>query len=372
MVERAAQITAAQRARGLDTEGSPWRRVRGIVPIVGPVILGSIAEVEERTMALEARGFTRPGRRTLLWSPSDSRAGALVRWGLLLGLVALIGRRGIGGVAGMTLTLRGVGYRYAGASRPALLDIDLDLPDGEVVGLAGASEAGKTTLCLVGSGLAPRTVGGRIRGTIAARRRGRRRWPMHRLAERIGIGFQNPATQLSQVAGTVFEEVAFGPMNLGARRVTRSSTGPGRRSTRLRIDELAERDPQRLSGGQQQLVAMAGLLAMRPAHLVLDEPTAQLDPAGTRLVADAIGRLAADGAEHPGRRAEDRPARRPWRARSSSSTDGRIALRGPAADVLADPRLDEAGRRATRGRSGSAAPPSAAGIDPAARAEDAA
>jgi energy-coupling factor transport system permease protein len=60
------------------------------VPIVGPVILGSIAEVEERTMALEARGFTRPGRRTLLWAPADSTAEALLRWALVLGLVALI------------------------------------------------------------------------------------------------------------------------------------------------------------------------------------------------------------------------------------------------------------------------------------------
>jgi energy-coupling factor transport system permease protein len=90
MVERAAQITAAQRARGLDTEGSVWRRVRGIVPIVGPVILGSIAEVEERTMALEARGFTRPGRRTLLWAPRDTGGEALLRWVLVLALVALV------------------------------------------------------------------------------------------------------------------------------------------------------------------------------------------------------------------------------------------------------------------------------------------
>ena len=93
MVERAAQITAAQRARGLDTEGSIWRRVRGIVPIVGPVILGSIAEVEERTMALEARGFTRPGRRTLLWAPADSVRQSLLRWAMLAGLVALIAAR---------------------------------------------------------------------------------------------------------------------------------------------------------------------------------------------------------------------------------------------------------------------------------------
>ena len=90
MVERAAQITAAQRARGLDTEGSIWRRIRGIVPIVGPVIMGSIAEVEERTMALEARGFTRPGRRTLLWVPRDRGIETLVRWGLVLALILAI------------------------------------------------------------------------------------------------------------------------------------------------------------------------------------------------------------------------------------------------------------------------------------------
>ena len=93
MVERAAQITAAQRARGLDTEGSPWRRVRGVLPIVGPVILGSIAEVEERTMALEARGFTRPGRRTLLWAPPDRGAERVVRWLLLVAVVAIIAAR---------------------------------------------------------------------------------------------------------------------------------------------------------------------------------------------------------------------------------------------------------------------------------------
>jgi energy-coupling factor transport system permease protein len=90
MVERAGQITAAQRARGLDTEGSIWRRIRGVVPIVAPVILGSIAEVEERTMALEARGFTRPGRRTLLWAPADSTPEAFARWALLAALAALI------------------------------------------------------------------------------------------------------------------------------------------------------------------------------------------------------------------------------------------------------------------------------------------
>jgi len=93
MVERAQQIAAAQRARGLDTEGSVLRRVRGILPLVGPVILGSISEVEERTLALEARGFTRPGSRTLLWWPPDSSSQRIARWGLILALVAIIGAR---------------------------------------------------------------------------------------------------------------------------------------------------------------------------------------------------------------------------------------------------------------------------------------
>ncbi len=96
MVDRAAHITAAQRARGLDTQGSVWRRVRGVLPIVAPVILGSIAEVEERTMALEARGFTRPGRRTLLWAPRDTRPEAAARWLLIVALAALVVVRATG------------------------------------------------------------------------------------------------------------------------------------------------------------------------------------------------------------------------------------------------------------------------------------
>lgn len=98
MVERAASITAAQRARGLDTEGSLGRRLRGVVPLVGPVLLGSISEVEERSMALEARGFTRAGRRTLLWWPLDSDRERLARWLLLLSVPLLIAARTLGWV----------------------------------------------------------------------------------------------------------------------------------------------------------------------------------------------------------------------------------------------------------------------------------
>ena len=76
-------------ARGLDTEGSLRRRIQGIVPIVGPTILGAINEVEERSMALDARGFSRPGRRTLLWEPADSARQRAARW-LVTATTALV------------------------------------------------------------------------------------------------------------------------------------------------------------------------------------------------------------------------------------------------------------------------------------------
>ena len=96
MLARAAAITDAQRARGLDTEGGIGARLRGIVPIVGPVILGSIGDVEQRTMALEARAFGRPGRRTLLWHPPDSGAQRAARWAMVVAIPAAAVARGIG------------------------------------------------------------------------------------------------------------------------------------------------------------------------------------------------------------------------------------------------------------------------------------
>jgi len=239
------------------------------------------------------------------------------------------------------LTLDAVTYRYAGAPRPSLLEVSLELREGEVLGVVGASEAGKTTLCLVVSGLAPRTVGGTLSGRILLDGEEIGPLPIHALAARIGIAFASPATQLSGVAGTVYEEIAFGPMNLGLPRaeiIERTE----RAMASLRVEALAARDPERLSGGQQQLVAIAGLLAMRPSHLVLDEPTAQLDPAGTTLVAEALARLAQDGAsilitEHK----TDLLAA--ICSRVVALEAGRAALSGAAGEVLDDPRLAELG-----------------------------
>ena len=82
--ERAAEITEAQRSRALDTEGRIWRRIRGVVPLAGPLVFGALTDVEEQTMALEARAFTAPGRRTTLRAFPDSAAQRALRWGSIL------------------------------------------------------------------------------------------------------------------------------------------------------------------------------------------------------------------------------------------------------------------------------------------------
>lgn len=239
------------------------------------------------------------------------------------------------------LHLDGIGYRYAGYARPVLHDVTLALGDGEIVGLVGANESGKSTLCLVASGLAPGSIRGALTGRLTIDGADMAGRPLHEFATRVGIAFQNPATQLSGASGSVFEEVALGPMNLGlpARETVARVRGA---LSALDIERLAERDPGRLSGGQAQLVVIASILAMRPSHLVLDEPTSQLDPDGTRLVGSALRELAASGTamlvvEHKADLLEE------LCDRIAVIEAGRIVLDGQTAGVFADPRLEDWG-----------------------------
>jgi energy-coupling factor transport system ATP-binding protein len=243
-----------------------------------------------------------------------------------------------------------------------LHDVDLRLDDGEIVGLVGANEAGKSTLCLVASGLAPTSIGGDLKGTLTLDGTPAAGLKTHELAERVVVAFQNPNTQRSGIAATVFEEIALGPMNLGltvAETVARTREA----IARLRLEHLVTRDPQRLSGGQAQLVAIASLLAMRPRHIILDEPTAQLDPAGTRLVGEALRSLAETGtslliAEHKTDLLDG------LCGRIVAIDAGRIVLDGPTAAIFDDPRLAELGvEPPARARLGRAL--AERGVDPA-------
>ena len=238
----------------------------------------------------------------------------------------------------MTLRLSAVTYRYAGAHRDALDSVDLELSTGSVLGIVGPNEAGKSTLCLVASGLAPVVVAGRLSGSVTIDGRETIDMRPHELAQRCGFLFQNPQSQLSGTASTVFEEVAFGPRNLGLSLpavIERVEACLGA----LGIAALADRDPARLSGGQAQLVALAAILALRPDFLILDEPTSQLDPQGTRLVGDALRRLVRESrtailvVEHK-TSLLDRLA-----DRVVVVDEGRIVREGPTVDVLGDPAL---------------------------------
>jgi energy-coupling factor transport system ATP-binding protein len=242
----------------------------------------------------------------------------------------------------VSLRMRGAGYAYAGTAKAVLEGIDLDVETGRLVAVVGPNESGKSTLCLVAAGLAPAAIGGRLTGSVVLDGQETATLKAFEVAQRCGILFQNPATQLSGTTATVWEEIAFGPRNLGlaiddvVRRVDAAMAT-------FRIGRLAARDPQRLSGGQAQLVALASVVALGPSMLVLDEPTSQLDPGGTRFVGEALARLAQDAGtaillvEHKTglvARVADEVA---------LLVAGRIVRRGPAAEILADPSLDEEG-----------------------------
>jgi energy-coupling factor transport system permease protein len=90
MLERGRSIRDAQRARGLDTEGSVGARLRGVLPLAAPAVLGAIHDVEAQTLALETRGFGRPGTRHVLWAPPDSSTERVARWALVAAVVVLV------------------------------------------------------------------------------------------------------------------------------------------------------------------------------------------------------------------------------------------------------------------------------------------
>lgn len=238
----------------------------------------------------------------------------------------------------MSLSMSGVSYRYAGAAGPVLHNISLEVAPGRITGLLGPNEAGKSTLCLVAVGLAPRSIGGELAGHVTIDDLDTAHASAPELAQRAGILFQDANNQLVSAAPTVWEEVAFGPRNLGL-ALDEVAARTWAALDALAITSIVERDPSRLSGGQSQLVALAGVLALQPRYLVLDEPTSQLDPLGTRLVGEALSRAAqTTGAgilivEH----------KTELLARMCDEVavieDGRIAAHGSAKDILDDGRL---------------------------------
>jgi energy-coupling factor transporter ATP-binding protein EcfA2 len=167
----------------------------------------------------------------------------------------------------------------------------LEVEEGEVAVLAGPSGCGKSTLLRAVNGLIPHMYSGDYSGDVRVSGASVKGSNMRDLAQTVGFLFQNPENQIFMF--TVERDVAFGLENLGVprpemRRRVDEALGL------LEIDDLAQRAPHELSDGQKQRVALAGVLAMKPKLVILDEPTSLLDPKTAGELVDLVGKLRKD------------------------------------------------------------------------------
>ena len=192
------------------------------------------------------------------------------------------------------VNLQNVTYKYPLTDSPALQNINLQVNEGEFVAIVGPNGAGKSTLCYTLAGFVPHFFKGEITGAVEVAGNESSKSTLHEWVLNVGLAFQNPFNQISGAKYTVFEEIAFGLENIGVprdkmkQRVEDAMQLTG-------ISELADRSPYSLSGGQQQRVALTSILVMQPNVLVLDEPTSQMDPIGTREVFGVIRTMAEKG-----------------------------------------------------------------------------
>jgi energy-coupling factor transport system ATP-binding protein len=168
-------------------------------------------------------------------------------------------------------------FTYGATDNPALKDINLTIYEGEYVALLGLNGAGKTTLQMCFNGVIPNMIIGDMEGTVIIDGLDTNEYPTRELAKVVGLVFDNPEFQLSQMS--VAEEIALGLENLGIPAEEMHQIIPEVLET-VGLSGLEKRSPFELSGGQQQRLAIAASLAMRPRILVMDEPTSNVDPIG--------------------------------------------------------------------------------------------
>jgi len=179
------------------------------------------------------------------------------------------------------IEVRGLHYSYPNATSQALKGIDLTIDKGEFILLTGPSGCGKTTFCRTLNGLIPHFYNGDMKGEVTVTGFNVREHPTYKLAQHVGLIFQNPDNQI--FALTVEKDVAFGLENQGVPKdKMREEISWALETTG--IDHLKDRATHEMSGGQKQRLAIASILAMKPKVLVLDEPTSFLDPLGAERI----------------------------------------------------------------------------------------
>ena len=186
-------------------------------------------------------------------------------------------------------------FTYSYPSHPPVLsEVSFEVKKGEMLGIIGPNGAGKSTLCKSLNGLVPHFYGGAIAGTVSIAGMDTMKHTVAQLSLKVGLVFQDPTNQFSGVSTRVDEEVAFGMSMMG---YPREEMRP-RIQEALRVvglEKLKDRSPYELSGGQQQRLAIATVLAVRPEIIVMDEPTAQLDPIGKTEVLQTMRELNRQG-----------------------------------------------------------------------------
>ncbi|HDJ89300.1 MAG TPA: ABC transporter ATP-binding protein [Thermoprotei archaeon] len=188
----------------------------------------------------------------------------------------------------LQILLENVSFYYEDSKKPALKNINLKISRGEFILITGPSGCGKTTLCRILNGLIPHFYNGRLEGKINILGKDVRETPTYILAKDVGMVFQNPENQL--FLSSVERELAFGLENLGI-PPDKIREKIYTISKMLDIEDILEKAPYELSGGQQQKVAIASILIMEPKILILDEPTSNLDPISTLNLVKLISNL---------------------------------------------------------------------------------
>lgn len=183
------------------------------------------------------------------------------------------------------IEVRNVSFSYGIDKRKILRDVNLDIFKGKVIGLVGLSGCGKSTLLYILSGIIPHIYSGQLEGEVKLFGENIKNMKISEITKKIGIVFQDPETQL--FSPTVEDEIAFGPENLC---VPRDEIGI-RIDKALKIVNMEEyrfENPNNLSGGQKQLIAIASVLSMEPEILLFDEIVSQLDNRGKENIKNVL------------------------------------------------------------------------------------
>jgi len=189
------------------------------------------------------------------------------------------------------ISVKNLSFRYFGSTAPILQEIDLEIGEKEIVLIVGHSGSGKSTLLRAINGLIPHQHNGEYQGDVIVDGLSVRQTEMSQLALKVGYIFQNPENQIFMFS--VERDIGFGLENLGLpKEEIRERVNWA--MDLLKIGDLALRAPHELSDGQKQRVAIAGVIAMRPKILILDEPTSLLDPFAARELVKLVQSLRAE------------------------------------------------------------------------------